>query len=119
MSIITKIFGTYSDHQIKKIIPAVNKIEALADKYKAMSDGEMREMTDKFREELRGGKTLDDILPEAYALVREAADRVLGKRPFRVQLMCGILLHQGRIAEMKTGGGQNACRGASLIPQRA
>ena len=106
MSIITKIFGTYSDHQIKKIIPAVNKIEALADKYKAMSDGEMREMTDKFREELRGGKTLDDILPEAYALVREAADRVLGKRPFRVQLMCGILLHQGRIAEMKTGEGK-------------
>ena len=106
MSIITKIFGTYSDHQIKKIIPTVNKIEALADKYKAMSDGEMREMTDKFREELRGGKTLDDILPEAYALVREAADRVLGKRPFRVQLMCGILLHQGRIAEMKTGEGK-------------
>ena len=106
MSVITKIFGTYSDHQIKKIIPTVNKIEALADKYKAMSDGEMREMTDKFREELRGGKTLDDILPEAYALVREAADRVLGKRPFRVQLMCGILLHQGRIAEMKTGEGK-------------
>ena len=106
MSIITKIFGTYSDHQIKKIIPTVNKIEALADKYKAMSDGEMREMTDKFREELKGGKTLDDILPEAYALVREAADRVLGKRPFRVQLMCGILLHQGRIAEMKTGEGK-------------
>ena len=106
MSIITKIFGTYSDHQIKKIIPTVNKIEALADKYKAMSDGEMREMTDKFREELRCGKTLDDILPEAYALVREAADRVLGKRPFRVQLMCGILLHQGRIAEMKTGEGK-------------
>ena len=106
MSIITKIFGTYSDHQIKKIIPTVNKIEALADKYKAMSDGEMREMTDKFREELNGGKTLDDILPEAYALVREAADRVLGKRPFRVQLMCGILLHQGRIAEMKTGEGK-------------
>ena len=106
MSIITKIFGTYSDHQIKKIIPTVNKIEALADKYKAMSDGEMREMTDKFREEIRGGKPLDDILPEAYALVREAADRVLGKRPFRVQLMCGILLHQGRIAEMKTGEGK-------------
>ena len=106
MSVITKIFGTYSDHQIKKIIPTVNKIEALADKYKAMSDGEMREMTDKFREELKGGKTLDDILPEAYALVREAADRVLGKRPFRVQLMCGILLHQGRIAEMKTGEGK-------------
>ena len=106
MSLVTKIFGTYSDHQIKKIIPTVNKIEALADKYKAMSDGEMREMTDKFKAELAGGKTLDDILPDAFALVREAADRVLGKRPFRVQLMCGILLHQGRIAEMKTGEGK-------------
>ena len=106
MSLVTKIFGTYSNHQIKKIIPTVNKIEALADKYKAMSDGEMREMTDKFKAELAGGKTLDDILPDAFALVREAADRVLGKRPFRVQLMCGILLHQGRIAEMKTGEGK-------------
>ena len=106
MSVITKIFGTYSDHQIKKIIPTVNKIEALADKYKAMSDGEMREMTDKFRARLKDGEELEDILPEAYALVREAADRVLGKRPFRVQLMCGILLHQGRIAEMKTGEGK-------------
>ncbi|MDD6095045.1 MAG: preprotein translocase subunit SecA [Clostridia bacterium] len=106
MSVITKIFGTYSDHQIKKIIPTVNKIEALADKYKAMTDGEMRQMTDKFKEMLCDGYSLDDILPEAYALVREAADRVLGKRPFRVQLMCGILLHQGRIAEMKTGEGK-------------
>ncbi len=106
MSLITKIFGTYSDHQIKKIIPTVNKIEALADKYAAMSDAEMRAMTDTFREMLKDGKTLDDILPDAYALVREAADRVLGKRPFRVQLMCGVLLHQGRIAEMKTGEGK-------------
>jgi len=106
MSLITKIFGTYSEKQIKKIIPTVDKIEALGDKYKAMSDAEMRAMTDTFREELKAGKTLDDILPEAYALVREAADRVLGKRPFRVQLMCGILLHQGRIAEMKTGEGK-------------
>ena len=106
MSLITKLFGTYSDHQIKKIIPIVDKIEALGDKYKAMSDAEMRAMTDTFKEQLKGGKTLDDILPEAYALVREAADRVLGKRPFRVQLMCGVLLHQGRIAEMKTGEGK-------------
>ena len=106
MSLITKIFGTYSDKQIKKIIPIVDKIEALGDKYKAMSDSDMRAMTDTFRAELKAGKTLDDILPEAYALVREAADRVLGKRPFRVQLMCGILLHQGRIAEMKTGEGK-------------
>ena len=106
MGLLTKLFGTYSDKQIKKIVPIVDKIESLADKYSAMSDEEMRAMTDTFRDELKNGKTLDDILPEAYALVREAADRVLGKRPFRVQLMCGILLHQGRIAEMKTGEGK-------------
>ncbi len=106
MSLMTKIFGTYSEKQIKKILPIVNKIEDLADKYKAMTDEEMRAMTPYFKEQLAGGKTLDDILPEAFALVREAADRVLGKRPFRVQLMCGILLHQGRIAEMKTGEGK-------------
>ncbi len=106
MSLFTKLFGTYSDKQIKKIVPIVDEIESLADKYKAMSDGEMREMTDVFKAQLAEGKTLDDILPEAFALVREAADRVLGKRPFRVQLMCGILLHQGRIAEMKTGEGK-------------
>ncbi len=106
MGLIEKIFGSYSDKQIKKIVPIVDKIEDLADKYKAMTDAEMRAMTDTFKEQLAGGMTLDDILPEAFALVREAADRVLGKRPFRVQLMCGILLHQGRIAEMKTGEGK-------------
>ena len=105
-SIISKIFGTYSDHQIKKLIPTVNKIEALAPKMAAMSDGEMLAMTGEFKKRLAEGETLDDILPEAYALVREAADRVLGKRPFRVQLICGIVLHQGRIAEMKTGEGK-------------
>ncbi len=106
MGLIEKIFGTYSEKQIKKIVPVVDKIEALADKYKSMSDSEMKAMTDTFKAELSEGKTLDDILPEAYALVREAADRVLGKRPFRVQLMCAVLLHQGRIAEMKTGEGK-------------
>lgn len=106
MSLITKIFGTYSDHQIKKILPTVDKIEALAPKYKEMSDADMRATTDRLRETLQKGHTLDEILPDAYALVREAADRVLGKRPFRVQLMCGILLHQGRVAEMKTGEGK-------------
>jgi len=106
MGLIQKIFGSYSDHQIKKIIPTVDKIEALAPTFASMSDGEMRAMTDKFKERLNNGETLDDILPEAFALVREAADRVLGKRPFRVQLMCGILLHQGRVAEMKTGEGK-------------
>jgi len=106
MGLIQKIFGSYSDHQIKKLIPVVDKIEALAPTYKEMSDADMRAMTDKFKDRLAVGETLDDILPEAFALVREAADRVLGKRPFRVQLMCGILLHQGRVAEMKTGEGK-------------
>ena len=106
MGLFSKIFGTYSDRQIKKIIPIVNKIDSLSDTFKAMSDLEMREMTFKLKERLANGEILDDILPEAFALVREAADRVLGKRPFRVQLMCGILLHQGRIAEMKTGEGK-------------
>jgi len=106
MGLFTKIFGTYSDRQIKKITPIVDEIEALADTFAAMSDSEMRAKTDEFKERLKNGETLDGILPEAFALVREAADRVLGKRPFRVQLMCGILLHQGRIAEMKTGEGK-------------
>ncbi|MGM9652833.1 MAG: preprotein translocase subunit SecA [Eubacteriales bacterium] len=106
MSLYTRLFGTYSDHQIKKIRPTLQKINDLAPKYSAMSDAEMAEMTDKFKHSLAGVSTLDDILPEAYALVREAADRVLGKRPFDVQVLCGILLHQGRIAEMKTGEGK-------------
>ena len=106
MGLFSKIFGTYSDRQIKKITPIVNRIEALGEDYRALSDSEMRAKTDEFKERLKNGATLDDILPEAFALVREAADRVLGKRPFRVQIMCGILLHQGRIAEMKTGEGK-------------
>ena len=106
MGLISKIFGTYSDHQIKKITPTVDRIEALAPRYAEMTDDQMRAQTDLFKERLNAGETLDDILPEAFALVRVAADRVLGKRPFRVQLMCGILLHQGRIAEMKTGEGK-------------
>ncbi len=100
------MFGTYSSRQVKKILPIVKQINDLGDKYKAMTDAEMAEQTVKFKERLAAGETLDDILPEAYALVREAADRVLGKRPFDVQLICGILLHQGRIAEMKTGEGK-------------
>ncbi len=106
MGLITKIFGTYSDRQIKKIIPIVDKIEALEEDVVKLSDAEMKAKTDEFKNRLANGETLDDILPEAYALVREASKRVLGKRPFRVQLMCGILLHQGRIAEMKTGEGK-------------
>ena len=106
MSLIEKIFGTYSSKQIKKIEPTVKKIEALADKYAAMSDAELRAVTPAFRARLDAGETLDAILPDAFAAVREAATRVLGKRPFRVQLMGGIILHQGRIAEMKTGEGK-------------
>jgi len=100
------LFKTYSEKQIKKLMPTVEKIDSLADSFKAMSDSELRAYTDTLKAELAAGKTLDDILPWAFALVREAADRVLGKRPFRVQLMGGILLHQGRIAEMKTGEGK-------------
>ena len=100
------LFKSYSQKQIKKLMPLVEATEALADKFAAMTDSELKEYTLKLKEDLAGGLTLDDILPEAFALVREADDRVLGKRPFRVQLMGGILLHQGRIAEMKTGEGK-------------
>ena len=106
MGLFTKIFGTYSQREIKKIVPTVNKIEALADTYKAYSDEELRGVTATLKSRLASGETLNDILPDAFAAVREAADRVLGKRPFRVQLMGGIILHQGRIAEMKTGEGK-------------
>ncbi len=106
MGLIDKIIGTYSQRQVKKVLPIVDKIESLAPTYKAMSDDELRQMTDKLKARLAGIETLDDILPDAFATVREAADRVLGKRPFRVQLIGGIILHQGRIAEMKTGEGK-------------
>jgi len=106
MGLFAKLFGTYSEREIKKLTATVDKIESMADEYKAMSDGELRAMTDTLKARLQAGETLDDILPEAFALVREAADRVLGKRPFRVQLIGGIVLHQGRIAEMKTGEGK-------------
>lgn len=106
MSFINKIIGTYSDRQLKKISSTVDKIEALAEKYSSMTDEELKECTNVLKSRLANGETLDDILVDAFALVREADDRVLGKRPFRVQLMGGIILHQGRIAEMKTGEGK-------------
>ena len=106
MGLFTKLFGTYSSRQIKRIRKVADRIEALAPKYAAMSDEEMRATTDALRARLSAGETLDDILPDAFALVREADERVLGKRPFYVQLLGGILLHQGRIAEMKTGEGK-------------
>ena len=106
MGIFKRLFKSYSEKQIERIVPIVDEIEALSDKFAEMSDAELKSYTDKLKGDLADGKTLDDILPEAFALVREADDRVLGKRPFRVQLMGGILLHQGRIAEMKTGEGK-------------
>ena len=106
MGLMKKIFGDYSSRELKSIYPIVDKIESMADAYKAMSDEAMRAKTTEFKERLQNGETLDDILPEAFATVREAADRVLGMRPYRVQLVGGIVLHQGRIAEMKTGEGK-------------
>ena len=106
MSLADKIFGTYSARQIKKIKPIADRIDALSEKYAAMSDEELRGMTALLKARLADGETLDDILPDAFATVREAAARVLGKRPFYVQLLGGIILHQGRIAEMKTGEGK-------------
>ena len=100
------LFKTYSEKQIKKVEKIAKKIEELASKYSAMSDEELKATTPLLKERLRAGETLDDILPDAFAAVREADDRVLGKRPFHVQLLGGIILHQGRIAEMKTGEGK-------------
>ncbi len=106
MGLLKKIFGTYSERELKAIYPIVDRIEAMADEYKAMSDAQLQAKTGEFKARLAQGETLDDILPEAFATVREAADRVLGLRPYRVQLVGGIVLHQGRIAEMKTGEGK-------------
>ncbi len=106
MSIFTKLFGTYSDKELKKINPIADEIEALEAEYSALSDDALKAKTGEFKSRLAQGETLDDILPEAYAAVREAAWRVLGMKPFRVQLLGGIVLHQGRIAEMKTGEGK-------------
>ena len=106
MGLITKIFGTYSERELKSIWPIVHKIEGMEEEYKALTDAQLQAKTPEFKERLANGETLDDILPEAFATVREAADRVLGMRPYPVQLVGGIVLHQGRIAEMKTGEGK-------------
>ena len=106
MGLITKIFGTYSERELKSIWPIVHQIEGMEAEYKAMTDAQLQAKTPEFKERLANGETLDDILPEAFATVREAADRVLGLRPYPVQLVGGIVLHQGRIAEMKTGEGK-------------
>ena len=106
MSALTKIFGTHSDRELKRITPLVDKVESYRDEMKALSDEELREKTKEYKERLEKGETLDDLLPEAYATVREAASRVLGMEHYRVQIIGGIILHQGRIAEMKTGEGK-------------
>ena len=106
MSLLTKLFGTYSDRELKQIYPIVDKIEALEPEYQALSDTELAAKTPWFKERLANGESLDDILPEAFAAAREASVRVLGMRPYRVQLVGGVVLHQGRIAEMKTGEGK-------------
>ena len=106
MGLFNAIFGTYSDRQLKKLEKTVNEIEALVPQYSAMSDAQLQAVTPQLKERLANGESTDDILPQAFAAVREAADRVLGKRPFRVQLIGGIVIHQGRIAEMKTGEGK-------------
>ncbi|SCJ00635.1 preprotein translocase subunit SecA [uncultured Flavonifractor sp.] len=105
-NLLKKIFGTSSQRKLKEIEPLVKKIEALEEPYKALTDEELRAKTDEFKARLKNGETTDDILPEAFAVCREASWRVLGMRPYRVQLIGGIILHQGRIAEMKTGEGK-------------
>ena len=106
MGLFNKLFGTYSEKEVKKIRPIVDKINSLESEIEKLSDTELKNKTNYFKEELKNGKTLDDILPEAFAVVREASKRVLGMRHFDVQLIGGIVLHQGRISEMKTGEGK-------------
>jgi preprotein translocase subunit SecA len=106
MSFLTKIFGTHSENELKRIYPIVDQIEAMEPEMQALTDEELKDKTREFKERLSDGATLDDILPEAYAVVREAAYRVLGMKHYRVQLIGGVILHQGRIAEMKTGEGK-------------
>ncbi|MFR4555335.1 MAG: preprotein translocase subunit SecA, partial [Peptoniphilus sp.] len=106
MGLMEKIFGTYSDRELKKIEPLVNKVMSLEGEMEKLSDNELKEKTEEFKNRIKNGETTDDLLPEAFAVVREAAWRVLGMKHFRFQVIGGIILHQGRIAEMKTGEGK-------------
>ena len=106
MGLFEKVFGTYSDRELKRVIPIADKVMSLEDEFSKLSDHDLRGKTAEFKERLKGGESLDDLLPEAFATMREAAWRVLGMKHFRVQVMGGIILHQGRIAEMKTGEGK-------------
>ena len=113
MGLFSKVFGTRSEREVKKLSPTVDAVMALEDSYRALTDEELRAKTLEFKARLAEGETLDELLPEAFATVREAADRVLGMRPYRVQVIGGIVLHQGRIAEMKTGEGKTL---VALLP---
>ena len=106
MKLSEKIFGTHSQRELKRIMPIVKKVESYHDEMRGLSDEELKGKTKEFKDRLAKGETLDDILPEAFATVREAAWRVLGMEPYEVQIIGGIILHQGRIAEMKTGEGK-------------
>ena len=104
--ILSKMFKSHSEREVKRILPIVDKIESLEPEFEKLTDDELRAKTDEFKKRLADGETLDDILPEAYATVREAGKRVLNMRHFRVQLIGGVILHQGRITEMRTGEGK-------------
>ena len=106
MGFFDKIFGSYSDKELKRIDPIINKIESLDSEMSKLSDEDLKNKTVEFRQRLNNGETLDDILPEAFAVCREASYRVLGMKHYRVQLQGGVILHQGRIAEMRTGEGK-------------
>ena len=106
MKLTEKVFGTHSERELKMVYPIVDKIEAMRDSMMALSDEELRGKTKEYKNRLEEGETLDDLLPEAFATVREAARRTLGMEHYRVQLVGGVVLHQGRIAEMKTGEGK-------------
>ena len=106
MSIITKLFGTHSERELKYVYPIVDRIEALDEEFQALTDEQLKAKTEEFKSRLNNGETLDDILVEAYATVREAASRVLKMKHYRVQLIGGVILHQGRITEMRTGEGK-------------
>ena len=106
MSLLDKVFGTYSDREIKKIRPTMEKVLALDADMQKLTDEQLKNKTKEFQDRVAGGESLDDLLPEAFAVVREAAFRVLGMKHFPVQILGGIILHQGRIAEMKTGEGK-------------
>ena len=106
MSFLDKLFGNYSAKEIKRITPLQQKVLSYEEEYRALTDDELRQKTAEFKSRLEGVETLDDLLPEAFAVCREASDRVLGMRHFPVQVLGGIVLHQGRISEMRTGEGK-------------